>query len=241
AWLEANGGGVPEIVVHLRPTSPLRPPDCVDAAIELLRRDDTVDSLRAVMPATQNPYTMWRLQADGIMTPLLTGETTEAYNRTPQELPQAYRHTGHVDAVRTRVLREQASMSGSRIRSLLAAPPYACGVGPEADWERREWALDPFDRPVVRPRAHRRPFPDAARLVVFDFDGVMTDNRVWVGEHGHEQVACNRSDGLGLAMLRKLGLDLFVLSTETNPVVGARCRKLALPYEQGVAAKPARP
>jgi len=69
---------------------------------------------------------------------------------------------------------------------------------------------------------------------------VMTDNRVWVGEHGNELVACNRSDGLGLTMLRELGLDLFVLSTETNPVVGSRCRKLTLPYEQGVRDKAGR-
>jgi len=240
AWLEANERAVPEIVVQLRPTSPLRPPDCVDAAIELLRGDDTVDCVRGVMPATQNPYKMWRVHADGMMTPLLDVDTAEAYNRPRQELPQAYWQTGHVDAVRTRVIREQASMSGSRIRPLVVDPAYACDIDTDADWRRTEWMLEHIDRPVVRPRDHRRRIPEAPRLVVFDFDGVMTDNRVWVGEHGHEQVACNRSDGLGLAMLRGLGLDLFVLSTETNPVVGARCRKLALPYEQGVADKPAR-
>src|SRR5262249_52197717 len=46
AWLEANAGGAPEIVVQLRPTSPIRPSDCVDTAIELLRRDETIDSVR---------------------------------------------------------------------------------------------------------------------------------------------------------------------------------------------------
>ena len=240
AWLEATEGAAPEIVVQLRATSPLRPPDCVDAAVDVLRRDDTVDSVRTVMPATQNPYKMWRVQADGIMTPLLVGDIAEAYNRPRQELPPAYWQTGHVDVVRTRVIREQASMSGVRIQSLVVDPAYACDIDTEADWRRTEWLLEHIDRPVVRPPAHGRPFPQAPRLVVFDFDGVMTDNRVWVGEHGHEQVACSRSDGLGLAMLRRLGLDVFVLSTETNPVVGARCRKLALPYEQGVADKPAR-
>src|SRR5262249_17517245 len=127
-----------------------------------------------------------------------------------------------------------------RIRPLVVDPAYACDIDTDADWRRTEWMLEHIDRPVVRPRDHRRPIPQAPRLVVFDFDGVMTDNRVWVGERGLEQVACNRSDGLGLAMLRGLGLDLVVLSTETNSVVGARCEKLDLPYEQGVADKPAR-
>src|SRR5262249_41989321 len=127
-WLEANAGGVPEIVVQLRPTSPLRPPDCVDAAIDLLRRDETVDSVRGVIQATQNPYKMWRLNPDDTIAPLLGREEAEAYNRPRQELPQTYWQTGHVDAIRTRVIREQASMSGNRIRALVLDAAYACDI-----------------------------------------------------------------------------------------------------------------
>jgi N-acylneuraminate cytidylyltransferase len=237
AWLEANTNVVPEFVVQLRPTSPLRPPDCIDAAIDMLRRDETIDSVRSVMPATQNPYKMWRLQADGSMSPLLAGEQAEAYNRPRQELPQTHWQTGHVDAIRATVIRERASMSGNRIRALVLDAAYACDIDTETDWRRAEWLLRDLDRPVIRPHVRRHPFPDQLRLIVFDFDGVMTDNRVWVTDEGSEAVACNRSDGLGLAALRDLGVDLFVLSTETNPVVGWRCRKLALPYEQGVRDK----
>jgi N-acylneuraminate cytidylyltransferase len=79
--------------------------------------------------------------------------------------------------------------------------------------------------------------PDEVGLVVFDFDGVLTDNRVWVSSSGDEWVACNRSDGLGLERLRRLGVELFVMSTEANPVVGARCDKLGLPYQQNVSDK----
>jgi D-sedoheptulose 7-phosphate isomerase len=63
-------------------------------------------------------------------------------------------------------------------------------------------------------------------LVVFDFDGVMTDNRVRVHQSGDEAVWCHRGDGLGIARLREAAFDVIVLSTETNPVVAARCRKL---------------
>jgi D-sedoheptulose 7-phosphate isomerase len=63
-------------------------------------------------------------------------------------------------------------------------------------------------------------------LVVFDFDGVMTDNRVRVHQSGDEAVWCHRGDGLGIARLREAAFDVFVVSTEANPVVGARCRKL---------------
>jgi YrbI family 3-deoxy-D-manno-octulosonate 8-phosphate phosphatase len=87
-------------------------------------------------------------------------------------------------------------------------------------------------------KIERRPLPQDVELVVFDFDGVFTDNRVWVDEKGHEQVAVNRSDGLGIAMLRQeVNTDIFVLSTETNPVVSARCKKLKIPFVQGVNDK----
>src|SRR5262249_19172853 len=131
AWLESHGGGVPEIVVQLRPTSPLRPPDCVDAAIAPLRRDDTIDSVRGVIHATQKPYKRWRPQPHGIITPVVAAEMAEAYNRPRQKLPAAYWQTGHVDAVRTRVIRGQASMSGSRIRALVVDAAYACDIDTE--------------------------------------------------------------------------------------------------------------
>jgi 3-deoxy-D-manno-octulosonate 8-phosphate phosphatase (KDO 8-P phosphatase) len=66
------------------------------------------------------------------------------------------------------------------------------------------------------------------RLVVFDFDGVFTDNTVYVSQDGAESVRCWRSDGLGLAMLKAARIDMAIVSTETNPVVTARSRKLAL-------------
>lgn len=78
------------------------------------------------------------------------------------------------------------------------------------------------------------------RLVVFDFDGVFTDNGVWVDDRGHEWVRCTRADGIGLDKLRARGLELLVLSTETNKVVGARCRKLKLECIQGCEDKGAR-
>jgi len=71
------------------------------------------------------------------------------------------------------------------------------------------------------------------RMIVFDFDGVFTDNRVLVLQDGTEGVLCSRADGFGLEAVRKQGIQLLVLSKEKNPVVSARCRKLNLPCIQG--------
>lgn len=77
----------------------------------------------------------------------------------------------------------------------------------------------------------------SARLLVFDFDGVFTDNLVYVGSNGEEWVCCSRSDSLGLAMLRQNPVQLLVLSTETNAVVTKRCEKLRLECISGCADK----
>lgn len=79
----------------------------------------------------------------------------------------------------------------------------------------------------------------AIRLVAFDFDGVFTDNTVLVLEDGREAVRCWRSDGLGLSKLGPLGVATIVISTERNPVVGARCRKLGIRCLQDCADKAA--
>lgn len=75
------------------------------------------------------------------------------------------------------------------------------------------------------------------RLAVFDFDGVLTDNRVLVLQDGTEAVWCSRADGLGLAALARIGVATLVLSTETNPVVGVRCDKLGVRCIQGCDRK----
>lgn len=77
----------------------------------------------------------------------------------------------------------------------------------------------------------------SVEAIAFDFDGVFTDNRVYVMQNGEEAVVCDRSDGMGISMLRKAGFPMVVISTETNPVVSARCAKLKLEVRQGVDDK----
>ncbi|MDR2350502.1 MAG: HAD hydrolase family protein [Deltaproteobacteria bacterium] len=77
------------------------------------------------------------------------------------------------------------------------------------------------------------------KLIVFDFDGVFTDNRVYVLEDGREMVCCSREDSLGIARLKKHQIPMMILSTEINPVVAARAKKLFLLLHQGCADKAA--
>ena len=77
-------------------------------------------------------------------------------------------------------------------------------------------------------------------MIVLDFDGVLTNNKVIVMEDGTEAVICSRSDGLGLERIKELGIYLLVLSKEKNPVVSARCKKLNIRCIQGCHDKAVR-
>jgi 3-deoxy-D-manno-octulosonate 8-phosphate phosphatase (KDO 8-P phosphatase) len=78
---------------------------------------------------------------------------------------------------------------------------------------------------------------ERVRFVFFDFDGVFTDNRVWVNERGEESLAFSRSDGLGLRRLDQVGVQYLIVSMEQNPIVGARAQKLRADCVQGVEDK----
>jgi YrbI family 3-deoxy-D-manno-octulosonate 8-phosphate phosphatase len=236
-WLDANEGYRPGIVVQLRPTSPVRPPDCVDQALEILISNENADSVRGVVHAGQNPYKMWHISDDGRLTPLVSEGFDEPYNMPRQKLPPAYWQTGHIDAIRTTTILEKGSMSGEFILPIMIDPQYTVDIDTDRDWQRAERMIQTLDVPFVQPGRLARPFPGEVRMVVLDFDGVLTDNRVWVDKEGHEWVAANRGDGWGIARLVEAGVEVVVLSTETDPVVAARCEKLGIDSLQGLEDK----
>jgi 3-deoxy-D-manno-octulosonate 8-phosphate phosphatase (KDO 8-P phosphatase) len=78
---------------------------------------------------------------------------------------------------------------------------------------------------------------DNIDVFVFDFDGVLTNNMVYLDQNGKESVSCNRGDGLAFDALRKLKKTVYILSTEKNTVVSARAKKLQISVVQGVENK----
>ena len=122
-WLHENEGYSPELVVHLRPTHPVRRVERIDEAVRALAADPSADSLRSVSAPEQTPYKMWRV-AGGYLEPLLEVEgLPDAHSRPRQLLPEVWWQNGYVDVVRTQTILELESMTGARILPFVVDEP----------------------------------------------------------------------------------------------------------------------
>jgi len=240
AFLKAAEGYRPQVVVQLRPTSPIRPPGMVDEAVRILLAHAEADCVRGVVPAGQNPHKMWRFDGpDKPLKPLLrVAGISEPYNAPRQILPPIYWQTGHIDAIRVATITKKHSLTGDAVYPLLIDPRYTVDIDTTADWARYE-AVVYSGLDMVSPRAPRRPMPKNIKLIISDFDGVLTDNRVWTDQNGIETVAASRSDSMRLRQLRELGIAVMILSSEPNPVVLARAKKMGVEavHDVGISDK----
>jgi YrbI family 3-deoxy-D-manno-octulosonate 8-phosphate phosphatase len=234
-WLAEHEEYHPEVVVQLRPPAPLRSKNLVDNAVRLLLDHPEADAVRGVVPAAESPYKMWLIPDErGPMKPLLTMPgIKESYNAPRQVFPPIYWHAGHIDVIRPDTILKLNSMSGETMFPLIIDARFSADLDTLEDWKNAEWQAIHGDLNIVRPGRLPRPMPESIKLLVLDFDGVLTDNRVWVDQDGREMVAANRSDSLGINLLRQAGVEIVVISKETNSVVAARCRKMNISYKQG--------
>lgn len=236
-WLEDKEGYKPEVVVQLRPTSPIRPKKMVDEAIRILLDHPDADCVRGVVPAGQNPFKMWRFKGDNKpLKPLLEVEgITEPYNAPRQILPPVYWQTGHIDAIRASTILNKHSLTGDVVYPLVIDPRYTVDIDTLADWAKYEALVYQSGLEMITPENRsRRPMPENVQLVIFDFDGVVTDNRVWTDQDGREIVAASRSDSTRFREMREKGIELLILSSEPNPVVQARAKKIGVEAIHGI-------
>ncbi|MBO6936281.1 MAG: acylneuraminate cytidylyltransferase [Deltaproteobacteria bacterium] len=219
-------GEDPELVMMIQCTSPLTSAADLDGTVQRLL-DAGADSSFSAVPFH---HFLWQEDDGG-----------------------AVRGVGHDGAKRKRrqdlahpPLLENGAVYVMRVEPFVESETRFCGatVAYVADAERALEIDDPLDfakaeaaaRFLDRRSAAER-LPGRPSAVVFDFDGVFTDNAVLVKEDGTESVRCDRGDGMGLGLLRAAGIPLLILSKERNPVVTARAKKLRMECLQGIDDK----
>lgn len=214
--------GAPDLVVFLQATSPVREPEDIDGAVQHLLQS-RADSLFSA--AVLEDFCLWT-RASGE----LKGLNFDPANRgVRQDREPLFLENGSIYVFRPEVLKKYGNRLGGRIE--IFEMPYwksfEIDTLPDVDVCRYYFEtrlLPRWQSEQDRWRLNRQDLD----LVVYDFDGVMTDNRVLVLQDGTEGILANRADGLGVERLRRLGIRQMILTTETNPVVRARAAKLGL-------------
>jgi YrbI family 3-deoxy-D-manno-octulosonate 8-phosphate phosphatase len=220
-----EGGKEPELVVFLQCTSPVRRPRDIDMAAAQLRSTGA-DSL---FSACENKRFIWE-RRDGMLRPM---NYDYNYRKREQDFGSQYQENGSIYIFKPWVLAKENNRLGGKIEVYEMDYWSSFQIDTPDDAELCSW--------ILRKPEYRSSFewPDKLDLIVFDFDGVMTNNTVTVSQDGSESVTCSRADGLGIDLLRATGVPIIVLSTERNAVVAARAKKLGLSCHHGIGDKSA--
>lgn len=141
-FLKTREGYEPEIIVRLPPTSPLRTTAHIDQGIETLIAHPEADAARPITETPKHPYKMWKIGADQqFLEPFLSRSITgmdEPYNGPRQLLPKAFIHTGALDVMRTRTIREMKSTSGKKLAYFFMNPEDSVNIDQPIDFELAE-------------------------------------------------------------------------------------------------------
>lgn len=216
----AAEGITPRVTAFLQATSPFIPAAALGEAVALVRggRADSVFSAR------ESYEFVWRRDAAGAASAL--GHDA-AHRPRRQDRDPHYVETGAFYVFTTDGFREARHRFFGRTEIVEVPEESAIEID------------DPAQLRTAQTLAHllEPAEPLAARVVVTDFDGVHTDDSAWVDAAGTEHVRVSRSDGMGIALLRRAGVPVLILSTEQNAVVRARAEKLQVEVIHGVDDK----
>ncbi len=222
--IDRSGEPPADLLAFIQCTSPLTRPEHIDGAIQKLV-DESAESCVAVTPFH---YFLWRDAPDGALG--LNHDKSVRQRRQARE-PQ-YLEAGSIYVMQVAGFRR----AKHRFFGKTALYPVPAEYVQEID-DPVDFAVSQVKLEFARQEERAARLPANVRVVALDFDGVLTDNAVYVDENGIESVRCHRGDGFGLERLKRAGFELLILSKEQNPVVRARAGKLGLPVIHGVEDK----
>lgn len=134
-FLKETENYYPEVVVHLRPTTPYRKPGWIDDAINLLIKHKEAQSVRSVSEPEKHPYRMFTINADGYLNPIMKHEHPEPYLLRRQDLPKVYYYNCVIDVTTPKTIFGTASMTGNRIFPYIMNPGEVFDIDSPRDLE----------------------------------------------------------------------------------------------------------
>lgn len=221
----AEEGYKPDLTVFLQCTSPLTIAEDIDGCVEAML-EQQADTALAVIDFH---YFVWRNDASGNATGI---NHDKSVRQLRQDREQQLLETGAIYVMNTAGFKQHKHRFFGKTATYIMPQHRRLEIDEPVDFEVAEHLLR---HRLAQDAASK--LPKRIDAVIFDFDGVFTDNGVILNQDGVESVRCDRMDGLGINLLEKAGVPMLVLSKEKNPVVLARCKKLRLECLHGIDEK----
>lgn len=214
-----------DVVVFLQATSPLREVGDIDTAIE----DFFAKQADSLVSASIQHFCVWGNEGGS-----LKSITFDYKNRgRRQDREPCYLENGSIYIFKPEIIKKYNNRLGGNM-TFYAMPSWkSYEIDNIEDLETCEYYM----QKKILKNSPSELVMENIKLLVYDFDGVMTDNKVALREDGLESVVVNRSDGLAIEIIKRAGISQIILSKEKNRVVEARANKLGIPVLQGVDDK----
>lgn len=217
---------LPDLLVFLQCTAPLTTSEDIDQTIQMLI-DENADSALAVVPFH---YFLWKKDSQGQVTGINHDKSIRLMR---QQRQIEYLEAGSVYVMKTDGFGQYKHRFFGKTVMHPVSPQNHGEIDDLVDFMVMEARLR--DR---QQKAQLALLPNPIRALILDFDGVMTDNRVILDANGQEMAICDRSDGMGIEMLKDTSLPIVVISKEKYPIAAARCQKLDIECYTGIDDKP---
>jgi YrbI family 3-deoxy-D-manno-octulosonate 8-phosphate phosphatase len=214
----------PDILVFLQCTSPFLSAADIDDTVRIIF-EEQADSAFAAAPFH---HFLWKQDANGNA----LGINHSGLRQRRQDREPEYLEAGSVYAMRVETFRAEGNRFCGRQQLCITPSERLFEIDDLTDLTKAQAIAPILDR-----QDQLKALPTSLSAIVFDFDGVFTDNSVFVDQSGLETVLCSRSDGMGIELLRARSVPMLVISKEQNSVVAQRCRKLQIPCMQGIDDK----
>lgn len=215
----------PDITVFLQCTSPLTLPDDIDGSIECLRKHNA----DCVFSVTRFHHFLWSKSRNDVY----SGINHDKKTRLPrQKLDPQHLETGSFYIMKTNGFIKSQHRFFGKIQAYEIPKERSIEIDDNVDFLLAETLIKQRKKETVFDL-----LPSIIDAVVFDFDGVFTDNKVAISEDGNEFVTCSRGDGMGIEKLKKLNIPIYVISKENSNIIKHRCEKLNIECSVGIDNK----
>lgn len=146
-WLEEKEGQLPDLIIQLRPTTPIRDAELIDSAIERIRNNPEATSLRSAHELTEPPQKMFQIDAAGFWTGFFPSDPRpEYYNLPRQTFPSAYHPNGYVDIIRPDFVKKTGLLYGPRILGFIT--PFTVEIDRPEDFDYLEYCFQKYGSPI---------------------------------------------------------------------------------------------